>query len=369
MRAFRQITLFAVVVGLFTFLGSTSSAPVAAADAIPNIAPDASTAVYFPQTKHAVGGAFLKYWLNSGGLSRFGFPVTEETSIKDNTGKMITVQFFERVRMEYHPENAGTPYEVLLGQLGKELAGNRKDVPFQSFSESTKNELNDDGALWFKETQHTLANGFRLYWQANGGLPIYGYPISQEFTERNADDGNSYTVQYFERARFEWHPEINGGSVLIGLMGKTSAQSIKADMSARAQGTMQEWTPNFGQKWIEVNLTQQTLYAHIGNSIVFTTLVSTGTAAHPTPPGDYNIFTKLEKDDMTNGKAGDEDYYNLPDVPWVMYFLAGGYAIHGTYWHHNFGHVMSHGCVNAPTDAAKMLYDWASIGTRVVVHN
>jgi hypothetical protein len=368
MHLVRRFTLIAVAIGLLSVVGG-AGASVAAADsgAIPDVAPNAPTTVYFPQTHHAVGGAFLKYWTNNGGLTRFGFPVTEEMSIKDNTGKMITVQFFERVRMEYHPENAGTQYEVLLGQLGRELAGNRTDHPFQAVTDGTQNELNDDGAMYFKETQHTLANGFRLFWQANGGLPIYGYPISQEFTEKNPDDGNTYTVQYFERARFEWHPEVNGGSVLIGLMGKSSAQSIKANMGARNQGNLTEWTPNMFQKWIEVNLAQQTLYAHIGNSTVFTTLVSTGTAAHPTPPGDYNIFEKLTKDDMTNGKAGDDDYYNLPDVPWVMYFIGGGYAIHGTYWHHNFGHVMSHGCVNAPTDAALLLYNWAPMGTRVVV--
>jgi hypothetical protein len=368
MRFLRQVTLLAVIASLFVVVGGAGTS-VAAAAVIPDVAPDAPTVLYYPQTHHAVGGAFLKYWTNNGGLTRFGFPVTEEMSIKDNTGKMITVQFFERVRMEYHPENAGTQYEVLLGQLGRELAGNRADQPFQAVPENTKTQLNDDGALYFPETKHTLANGFRLYWQANGGLPIYGYPLSQEFTERNADDGNTYTVQYFERARFEWHPEVNGGSVLIGLMGKASAQTIKANFAPRTQGTLTEWTPNMFQKWIEINLSQQTLYAHIGNNVVFTTLVSTGTAAHPTPPGDYNVFEKLTKDDMTNGKAGDDDYYNLPDVPWVMYFIGGGYAIHGTYWHHNFGHVMSHGCVNAPTDAAESLYNWAPMGTRVVVHN
>jgi hypothetical protein len=368
MRFLRQVTLLAVIASLFVVVGGAGTS-VAAAAVIPDVAPDAPTVLYYPQTHHAVGGAFLKYWTNNGGLTRFGFPVTEEMSIKDNTGKMITVQFFERVRMEYHPENAGTPYEVLLGQLGRELAGNRTDQPFQAVPENTKTQLNDDGALYFPETKHTLANGFRLYWQANGGLPIYGYPLSQDFTEKNADDGSTYTVQYFERARFEWHPEVNGGSVLIGLMGKSSAQSIKANMSPRDQGNLTVWAPNMFQKWIEVNLSQQTLYAHIGNDVVFTTLVSTGTADHPTPPGDYNIFEKLTKDDMTNGKAGDADYYNLPDVPWVMYFIGGGYAIHGTYWHHNFGHVMSHGCVNAPTDAALLLYKWAPMGTRVVVHN
>jgi len=279
------------------------------------------------------------------------------------------VQFFERVRLEYHPENAGTPYEVLLGQLGRELAGSRNDEPFRAVPESAKAELNDDGALFFPETKHTASNSFRLYWQANGGLPIFGYPLSQEFTERNADDGNSYAVQYFERARFEWHPEVKGGTVLIGLMGKASAQTINANQGPRTQGALTEWTPNMFQKWIEINLSQQRLYAHIGGSTIYSTYVSTGKAATPTPPGDYTIFTKLAKDDMTNGKAGDDDYYNLPDVPWVMYFIGGGYAIHGTYWHTNFGTVQSHGCVNVSPDGAKLLFDWSPLGTRVVVHN
>ncbi len=279
------------------------------------------------------------------------------------------MQFFERVRLEYHPENAGTPYEVLLGQLGRELAGSRNDEPFRAVPESAKAELNDDGALFFPETKHTASNSFRLYWQANGGLPIFGYPLSQEFTERNADDGNSYAVQYFERARFEWHPEVKGGTVLIGLMGKASAQTINANQGPRTQGALTEWTPNMFQKWIEINLSQQRLYAHIGGSTIYSTYVSTGKAATPTPPGDYTIFTKLAKDDMTNGKAGDDDYYNLPDVPWVMYFIGGGYAIHGTYWHTNFGTVQSHGCVNVSPDGAKLLFDWSPLGTRVVVHN
>ncbi len=363
----RRFTLLAVLISLFTVVGSAGTAVAAAA--IPDVAPNTPTTIYFPQTQHAVGGAFLNYWTNNGGLPRFGFPVTEEMSIKDNTGKRSTVQFFERVRMEYHPENAGTPYEVLLGQLGRELAGNRTDQPFQAVAAGTKAELNDDGALYFPQTQHTLANGFRLSWQANGGLPIYGYPLSQEFTEKNADDGNSYTVQYFERARFEWHPEIAGGSVLIGLMGKASAQTIKADMNARAQGTLVEWTPTMFEKWIEVDLGAQRLNARIGNAVVYTTLVSTGIAQYPTPPGEYRVYTKLVKDDMTGGKAGTSDYYYLPDVPSVMYFLAGGYAIHGTYWHSNFGTPMSHGCVNVSIDGAKLLFDWAPMGTRVVVHD
>jgi hypothetical protein len=333
---------------------------------IPDVAPDAPTTLYYPQTHHAVGGAFMTYWTNNGGLTRFGFPVTEETAIKDTTGKMITVQFFERVRMEYHPENAGTPYEVLLGQLGRELAGNRSDQPFRAVPESTTTQLNDDGALFFPETKHTLANGF-----ASTGRRMVACrstaTLSQEFTEKNSDDGSTYAVQYFERARFEWHPEVKGGSVLIGLMGKSSAQSIHANMSVRPQGNLTEWTPNMFQKWIEIDLDQQRLTAHIGNTNVFTTLISTGTAEHPTPPGDYSVFQKLAKDDMTNGKAAGDEYYYLPDVPWVMYFIGGGYAIHGTYWHEL-----------RPCDEPRLRqrlagwrespFDWSPLGTRVVVH-
>lgn len=365
MHTLRRMSLLAMLVGLFAMVGGT--VPVAAA--IPDSAPDAPTTLFFPQTKQVVGGAFLKYWTNNGGLTRLGFPVSSETQYKDRAGKSWTVQYFERARMEYHPENAGTPYEVLLGQLGKELAGGRTDAPFAPVPQSAKNGLNDDGALWFKETQQTLANGFRLYWQANGGLPIFGYPISQEFTEKNPDDGNTYTVQYFERARMEWHPEIKGGSVLIGLMGKASAQQAKVDLSPRAQGNLPAWAPNFGEKWIEVILSQQRLNAKVGSSTVWSTLVSTGKPATPTPVGEYRVYAKLVTDDMTGGLAGSADYYYLPDVPNVMYFLAGGYAIHGTYWHNNFGTVQSRGCVNVPLAEAKALFDWAPMGVRVVIRD
>ncbi len=366
-RSLRMVSLVVVLAGLLFGVGATPQ-PVAA-DGIPDTLPNAPTAVFFPQTGHAVGGSFLKYWQNNGALARFGFPVSEETPLQLGDATM-TVQYFERARFEYHPENAGTAYEVLLGQLGRDLVGPRADGPFKAVAQGVKDTQNDDGALFFTESKHTLANGFRLYWQANGGLPIYGYPLSQEFSEKNADDGKTYPVQYFERARFEWHPDANGGgSVYIGLVGKQDAVRLKVNTAPRPKGNTVEWTPQIFEKWIEVNLSQQRLYAHIGDATVFSTYVSTGVADHPTPTGSYHIFSKLTADDMTGGVAGGADYYFLPAVPWTMYFIGGGYAIHGTYWHHNFGHPMSHGCVNAETGAAKMLFDWAPLGTRVEVHD
>ena len=116
-----------------------------------------------------------------------------------------------------------------------------------------------------------------------------------------------------------------------------------------------------GERWIDVNLTQQVLVAYEGNTPVRRTAVSTGLPGTPTVTGQYHIYVKYPAQLMVG-----PGYY-LPDVPWVMYFYEG-YGLHGTYWHNNFGHPMSHGCVNLPTPEAKWLYDWASVGTLVNIH-
>ncbi len=116
-----------------------------------------------------------------------------------------------------------------------------------------------------------------------------------------------------------------------------------------------------GVRWIDVDLSSQRVFAYEGDTIVQTFIVSTGTAAHPTVVGRFRIYVKYLYDDM----AG-PGYY-LPNVPYTMYFYQG-YSLHGTYWHHNFGHPMSHGCVNMRTSDAAWLFDFASVGTLVNVH-
>jgi len=120
-----------------------------------------------------------------------------------------------------------------------------------------------------------------------------------------------------------------------------------------------------GGKWIDVNLTTQKLAAYEGNKAVVSSLISSGTANHKTVTGNFNIYLKFVKQDMVGGEG--KEAYNLPDVPYVMYFYQD-YGIHGTYWHNDFGHVMSHGCVNTPTNIAQTLYNWAPMGTPVSVH-
>ncbi len=119
------------------------------------------------------------------------------------------------------------------------------------------------------------------------------------------------------------------------------------------------------ERWIDVDLTHQTLTAFEGQTPVYTSRVSTGLAQYPTVAGTFEIYVKYEAADMSGG-AGADAYY-LRAVPYVMYFH-DNYGLHGTYWHNNFGTPMSHGCVNLPTPDAQWLFNWASIGTKVVTH-
>lgn len=138
----------------------------------------------------------------------------------------------------------------------------------------------------------------------------------------------------------------------------------KAPAAQAPASSVVNTTPETG-KWIDVNLSRQSLTAYEGSKAVFSTAVSTGVAAHPTVTGTFNIYVKYTSQAMSGGSG--REYYYLPGVPYVMYFYSN-YAIHGTYWHHNFGHPMSHGCVNLPTPAAKFMYEWAPMGTTVKVH-
>lgn len=119
---------------------------------------------------------------------------------------------------------------------------------------------------------------------------------------------------------------------------------------------------SIGDKHIYVNLTTQTLSAYEGDVLFMRTPVSTGLWGR-TPQGDFTIWTKIRSTRMSGGSGA--DYYDLPNVPYVMFFsnnevaASRGYSIHGTYWHNNFGHAMSHGCVNMKTTDVAKLFEWA----------
>ena len=169
----------------------------------------------FEETGKTVKGKFLIYWNTHGGLAQQGFPISEEMQERSDTdGKTYTVQYFERAVFEHHPENPA-PNDVLLSLLGNFLYK-------QKYAAGAPNQKSNSspGSMLFSETGKRLGGVFLSYWKENGGLAQQGFPISDEFSEVSPLNGKTYTVQYFERAVFELHPENQSPfNVLLSQLG------------------------------------------------------------------------------------------------------------------------------------------------------
>ncbi|HET7036763.1 MAG TPA: kelch repeat-containing protein [Thermomicrobiaceae bacterium] len=189
--------------------------------------------VYFPATGHYLAGGFRACWRASGGLTIFGYPLSEEFQERDpGTGHTNVVQYTERARFEYPGDgySSGAPCNPDMGRVGAELAQARgllDTTPFQRLP-LPAGTGSDANCTFFAETGHRLCFGFRQFWQSHGldlggqqtaywkSVALFGYPISEEFT----DPDTGLTVQYFERARFEYHPENPAGyKVELGRVG------------------------------------------------------------------------------------------------------------------------------------------------------
>ncbi len=174
------------------------------------------------ETGKTIPGVFYNYLTTHGGVTLYGFPISEALmEVSPTDGKTYLTQYFERNRFEYHPELGGAAYEVLLGLLGNQVIANRlSEAPFQRIPAFTDTA----DRRYFDATGHSLGSvsSFKAYWEQHGGLAQFGYPKSEEFQEKNGEDGKTYTVQYFERARFEYHPELKDTPYIVelGLLGK-----------------------------------------------------------------------------------------------------------------------------------------------------
>lgn len=160
----------------------------------------------------------------------------------------------------------------------------------------------------------------------------------------------------FDNETGEYDPqEVNGEYLGIN----TIAPAAEIDEQVPVLGESTE------EKRIEVDLTNQRLYAFEGDRMVYNFLVSTGKWGR-TPTGTFKIWSKFRYTKMSGGSKELRTYYYLPNVPYVMFFsndqiaASRGFSLHGTYWHDNFGHPMSHGCVNMKTEEAELIYHWST---------
>ena len=160
-------------------------------------------------------------------------------------------------------------------------------------------------------------------------------------------------LRYPERVTSDWYVSAAHVEVLLDEGDKTS------------------WEDGFASttKRIVVHCDTQTLFAYEGDDLFMMTEVSTGLQLTPTPHGTFTVYKKTPSRYMQGPLPSlpSDQYYDMPGVPWNLYFTTGGAVIHGAYWHDSFGHPYSHGCVNLPPEAAKTLYDWAPLGTEVIV--
>ncbi len=192
----------------------------------------AGTPLWFKETGHTLAYTFRLFWQQHGGLPIFGYPLTE---VFIEQGR--PVQYFERARLEWHGEVA----LVLAGHLGRWAAADYAEHP--AFAPAASRA--EEGRDYFRETGHNLGGSFQRFWHARGGLAVFGFPLSEEFQEVNPTDGQTYLVQYFERARFEWHPELPPPQqVQLGHLGRqylSAEQPAPESALARSRGPTRAW--------------------------------------------------------------------------------------------------------------------------------
>ncbi len=218
---------------LFRYRGLLLALLVVGALAIAGVSRLAGANTNFPQTGARVWGPFGQYWKANGGVQQLGLPLT---GVFPYNG--YAVQWFERAVFTYNPNNPD-PYKVQLQNIGWMAASARcGDAPFARTSAVGNGQ-------YFPATGHNLASKFLGYWKSRGGLAMYGYPLSEAFTERNKSTGKERLVQYFERFKMELHIEAasTANEVQLGLLG-TERLAAEGGASAFAQLKTPPFYPN-----------------------------------------------------------------------------------------------------------------------------
>jgi hypothetical protein len=407
----RRITLLVVVVALAIPVWSTP-APVLAStslaeslglpeEMIPVDFGQTTLEVYVSATGHTISGTMLDYWRANGASSVYGNPISE---VFAGTNGFFS-QAFERGILQYNPswtltDNPTVRLQPIGRQQithratttradGRRTTGDRRLSAWQpgSQQEARATEVYNQGGRFSDITGYSIAGEFERWYDGHEGWFYVGAPISEPMRERGT------TIQYFENTILIStedgvrpvplpieHPERYGIDITpVNRRGQPEFSEALFINRPNPYGVDVTVVP--GRKYIVVDLSEQTLYAYQGDQVILQTLVSTGVEPNSTEIGFFRVRIKYAMKDMTGvtdgsgavtsvgtaaeGQSGSE--YLVPDVPDVMFINYEAEALHGAYWHNDFGQRRSHGCINLPLDVSGFLFDWAPLGTAVTV--
>jgi hypothetical protein len=384
-------------------LGSASANTSLANVALPPEVGQTYIQLYIAETGHTVQGSMLDYWRANGAASVFGNPISEPFAAANG----YYSQAFERIVLQYQPDYFYThdpimrPFpigQVVLDALQQEAPRELFERPSfdrQQLREAAQPRFGGDaeviaalneGGLYVEQTGHTVSGEILSWYQFHEGGFYLGAPLTEPYRDREQ------TFQLFVGGLVV----VRDDGVALAPLAAQLAEALGIDTTPVDRNglplydELTFWTvpnPNPladpstpGRKWIEISIPQQRLWAYQGTTALATTLVSTGLPPNQTQRGSFHVRLRYLAQDMagftdqSGAVLGFGDAppgtipYEVTDVPHVLYFSTAAEAIHGAYWHNNFGQKMSHGCVNLPLDMAAWLYGWSPLGTEVWIH-
>lgn len=393
-----------------------SYAPEAALKRVNGCADDAFFCQYFPETGHSVSGRFNSYWGNVGDLSVLGMPLSEPYT-DGESGK--TTQVFQRAVLIDFGEN-----DVRLARIGNSVnqalieAGDPSFPPAPPMGGTTRlidspeglrlrsgPSTNDDIVQLLPDAaEFIIAGDAKAKWVGGYADGFSGW-VSSEFLKDPpplpAIDPKDWDPKVWQGAtlgdtNIRAEPttqsdaidlKLNRSQVVVVDWVKGEELFSGADEWAKLEGAGYIYARNVGRnapvlptplpknapktgRWIDVHLTQQLITLYEDRDPVRVVVTTTGMAGWETPPGEYSITWRKANETMTSGAIGAEHFFKLEDVLYTQYFTDEGHAIHYAWWRtpETIGRPGSHGCLNVLLDDAAFMWDWADVGTPVIIH-
>jgi hypothetical protein len=371
---------------------------------------------FFPETGHSLEEPFASFWTTMGGAPIFGPPVSEAFPDPENGGHLV--QVFENAVMQ---SDGGVVSLRPMGEALAEQQGLQTDPAFQpapptggtSYLVQASDGLRLRGApssdasmvaLLPNNTEFIASAEDTSDWApgyANGlsGWVNAGYlSVRAGLPQLQVADWNLDIWQGATLEETNIRSEPSTASKILQTLDYGSPVSVTqwlkgeevfegADMWAKVGDGRFVYSRNVGRnapvlptplpvdaptwgQWLDINLTQQLMTVYDGTNPLRTIVVTTGMAGWETPPGYYTILSRVANETMTSGAIGAENFYRLDDVLFTQYFTDFGHALHFAWWRtkETIGRPGSHGCINMLLDDSRYIWDWATIGTPILIH-